>query len=468
MPRNAQGQGPEKLGSRLRTLSALAFCVALFAAPAAGAAQVPTRADSVAVDSLRAEVAGLQATVDSLIAVLQGIERPVEDAQDAVERLRAAAQAAIRAAEAEQEEEPENQEFVGGQRSLQALNPEISVTADVFGLLAEGEAGEDNFVARGFEFAFQSALDPYSRAKIIVGHHRHGGELEPFGSPDEPGEHGHEAGEQEHGSGETEIEEGYVEWTGLPGGLGITLGRFRQRLGTYNRWHQHALPGQSYFLPYRVLFGEEGLAQAGLSLHWLAPFEGAGAYEGWLEVTRSDNPFFGASRRLSYLAHVNAFWQASPSTYLELGVSGLTGTLEDDTGATSRNRLLHVEAGFNWRPPERALYREVNLRGAILVNDRAPGEDGSAASGETAIGGFGLAEVRLGRQWWLGARVDYAENPTEPSQSAWLLAPTLSWWQSEWVRIRAEYDVLDDVDGRRGLFLIQTTISMGPHKHETY
>lgn len=435
----------------------LALSAVLLAVPGGARSQTPAPADSIALDSLRAEVERLQATVDSLLAVIVGRTAP-EETETEIERLRAAARAAADAGEDEQIDDS-GEESVGRQRSLQALNPEISITGDLLGVIAEGEPGKDNFSARTFEFAFQSALDPYSRAKIIVGHHRHGGgELEPFGTEAE--------GED---SSETEVEEGYLEWVGLPGGLGVTLGRFRQRLGTYNRWHAHALPGQSYPLPYGVLFGEEGLAQTGLSVHWLAPFEGAGAYEGWFEVTRSDNAFFGESRALSYLAHVNAFWELSPSTYLEVGVSGLTGTLEDEAGGTVRNRLLHVEGGFNWRPADRALYRELNVRGAIMVNDRGPEADvGPGLAGLTSIGAFGLAELRLGRQWWLGARLDYAENPVDPDQDAWLLAPTVTWWQSEWVRLRAEYDLLDGHDGRQGLFLIQTTFSLGPHKHETY
>ena len=75
---------------------------------------------------------------------------------------------------------------------------------------------------------------------------------------------------------------------------------------------------------------------------------------------------------------------------------------------------------------------------------------GPTPDGATALGAFCLAELRLGRQWWIGGRVDWVENPVDPSEDAWQFAPTVSWWQSEWVRIRAEYDLLDGLDGRRG------------------
>jgi hypothetical protein len=450
----------------MRALRLTSFALATLlptTTPWAAVAQEPVRADSAAVDSLRMEIVRMQARIDSLVGAIGALEGATDTVpEDPIAALRAAAAEAARAegATAEAPEEAPEPVFVGRQRSLQALNPEISVTGDILAAIAEGDPNQNNFSPRAFEFAFQSALDPYSRAGIFVGHHRHGpGAFDPFGAEEEA--------DDEHGAGGvTEVEEGYVQWVNLPGGLGFTLGKFRQRLGTYNRWHAHALPGQSYFLPYTVFFGEEGLAQAGASVHWLAPFSGAVAYEAWVEVAQSDNPFFGDSRRLSYLAHLNAFWQLSPATYVELGVSGLTGTREDETGATAGNRLLHLEGAVNWRPPERALYRELNVRAAIMLNDRDPTVGGSTTS--NALGAFALAELRLGRQWWVGGRFDYAENPLDPAQDSWLVAPTLSWWQSEWVRLRAEYDLRDGPTGRRGLFLIQTTFAMGPHKHENY
>jgi hypothetical protein len=52
----------------------------------------------------------------------------------------------------------------------------------------------------------------------------------------------------------------------------------------------------------------------------------------------------------------------------------------------------------------------------------------------------------------------------------WLVSPTLTWWQSEFVRIRAEYDFLSGIEGGdgSGMFILQATFAMGPHKHATY
>ena len=87
---------------------------------------------------------------------------------------------------------------------------------------------------------------------------------------------------------------------------------------------------------------------------------------------------------------------------------------------------------------------------------------------DAAMGAFASAETRLNRSWLTGLRYDYVEDPSDPDVSAWLLAPTLTWWQSEFVRVRAEYDFLrGDVDSF-GQFVLQFTFAMGPHKHESY
>ena len=96
------------------------------------AAQARTQSQ---VDSLRAEVAALKAQLDSLLQLLRD-RGPVPPPQqvDPLERLRAAARAAAVAGgnPADSISSPQEAQFVGRQRSLQLLNPEISLTGDLF------------------------------------------------------------------------------------------------------------------------------------------------------------------------------------------------------------------------------------------------------------------------------------------------------------------------------------------------
>ena len=422
-------------------------------------------------DSVRVELARMRARIDSLEAMVRRLEqagRPAE-AGDALAELRRAAEAAGReGAPVDTAGARTPATFTGRQRSLQALNPEISANVDVFGHLNTDDANEHNFVPREFEFSFQASLDPYSRARIFVAHHAAGPELIPF---EEGDGHGHEEGAE----GGFEVEEGYVEWVGLPGGLGLKLGKFNQRFGTLNRWHAHALPFQSHSLPHIAFMGEESLAQTGASVGWLVPVHGLGTYELTGELTQSSNaPLFGEATDLSFLGHLNAFYELGRSTDLDLGVSWLRGDFEEEGVELAERNLYGVEGSFTWRPPERALYRGFVLRGgAMLLDGLVPHEEEPEEEEEEedrALGVWSAAELRLSQRWLVGARLDWTENPEDPHETAWLFSPTLTWWQSEWVRLRLEYDLLgrnfpDDDEGRLWL---QVTFAMGPHKHETY
>lgn len=425
----------------------------------------PTLAAQTPTDSVRIEMRRLAALVDSLrleVERLRG-EGETEAAGDALAELRAAAAAAAAAGGAAAPDPDEEPEFVGRQRSLQALNPEISVNSDVFGHVNKDDTGEDNFFAREFEISIISSLDPYSRAKVFLSRHVAGGEIAAF-------EGGHED-EHEEGGGFS-VEEGYIEWVGLPGGVGLKLGRFFQQFGQLNRWHSHALPFQSRSLPHIAFLGEESLGQTGASVHWLAPFGGAvGTYEATLEVTRRENEaLFGESGGVSVLGHVNGFWNLSTSVDLDLGVSWIGGSYADEDIERDRN-LVGVEAALNWRPPGRSRYRGVMVRGGVMVlNGLVPHEGEPLPAADRAVGIWSLAEVRLSQNWLVGGRFDRTENPHDPDETAWLASPTLTWWQSEFVRLRAEYDLIGRSfeTVREGRFLFQVTFAMGPHKHETY
>jgi len=432
----------------------LALVGALGAGPVRACAQdVP----AARLDSLRTELEVLRARLDSLEGVVvRGQAEDLnqeEDTTDAIARLRSAAQAAAGDAAADTVAQG-SQDFVGRARSLQALNPEISLNGDLYGSIHSDNPRSENFIPREFEFTFVSALDPYARAKVFLTVEEDGGRIEVF-----PGDLGEADGAA------VGVEEGYVEWVALPGGLRLKVGRFSQQFGQLNRWHSHALHFQSRSLPHLAFIGEGALAQDGASVHWLLPTGGSGAYEATVELTRSRNEvLFGEAHSLSYLGHMNAFWQLSPSTDLDLGLSALFGDYRDVDGRYD-NRLFGAEMAFNWAPPQQSLYRGIVVRGGVMLSDP---EAVRGLRGESAWGIWSLAEIKLSQQWVAGGRYDWVENPEDPSESAWLASPTLTYWQSEYVRLRAEYDILGNPGKTTRQFTLRITFAMGPHKHETY
>lgn len=437
-----------------RTLIGGLFAVAsLVASPSLVSAQ-QADVDSLraVTDSLRARVQQLEARLDSLLAALahgEPVQRQAREAQDELAALRAAARAAT------DEAPPDTSEARAGRtRNLNILNPEISVTGDFVGSYA-APAGEDNNATatpREFEFSFQAALDPYTRTKIFVSHEQ---DFEIAGFPEEA-----EEGEED-GHGEVEIEEGYMYWVGLPASLGLKLGRFRQEIGLYNRWHTHALLEVERPLVAQIFLGEDGLIQTGGSITLPTVGFGPAIQTLTLELTRANNEaLFDGGNEIGYLANLQSFLDLGASSYLQFGVTGVYG---ENDGDALISRLLGVDVSYRWRPPGRGLYRDLSLKAEWYFAGKDIGP--TRLRGD---GGYAQVNYRLNRRWILGARADYLD-PFEGAPQILQLVPSITWWQSEWVRIRLQYNLLkpDGGDGNHTI-LLQTVWAVGPHRHETY
>ncbi len=323
----------------------------------------------------------------------------------------------------------------GRERNLNRLNPEISFTGIFVGRASD--SGREEFAAEEFELDLQSALDPFSRTRWTIA----------FGDEG------------------VEIEEGWVMYSSLPGGLALTAGKFRQSFGPLNRQHLHALPQTEYPLVYQTVFGEEGLAQTGVSFAWLLPRPWATANEVVLQVTDGENEEAFAGEEfedLSVLARLKNFWELSDATYFEWGLSGITGKTAD--GGDSR--VLGTDVTFSWQPPSRAKYRALTWRTELLRSER----DDAAGVRRQAWGGYSYLEGLFRQNLWAGLRFDWVEDPLEPERRLRGLVPYLSWWQSEYVRLRAEYGWLEDrlTGESENRFALQLTWAAGPHKHESY
>ncbi len=417
--------------------------VALLVALAPASSLADTRQD---IAELRREISELRREYEDRLGALEerlarletgGVEAGAEATPEAaaagdLAALRAAAREAVAP-------DPEAAipagPAVGRERNLNRLNPEISFTGIFLGSASDAEREE--FELESFELDLQSALDPFSRSRVVLGVHE----------------------------GEIEIEEAWVNYSSLPGGLDLLAGRFRQRFGALNRQHLHALPQSDYPLAHQAFFGEEGLAQTGLSFTWLLPRPWASANEITLEVTDGENEeAFGGElfEDLAVLARLKNFWELSDAAYFEWGLSGIAGRTE--LGGDSR--VLGTDFTYSWQPPARAKYRSLSWRAEILRSRR---DDPDGVRRE-AWGGYTYLEALLRQNLYGGLRLDRVEDPLAPSRRLRGLVPYLSWWQSEWVRLRAELAVLEDElsgdDDTR--FTLQLTWAAGPHKHETY
>jgi hypothetical protein len=458
-----QSSTRDSVARRLDALTTRLDSLERGACPAAAPVAVPARTGAAGTDSLIATLELLSRRLEALRAsrcppgVASGAAptspaaspaasgpAAAADTTDELAALRAAAAQASGApagpppaggaAPAARDTTPKETEFVGKQRNASALNPEISATGDIR-LVARDGRQRDNGVAREFEVALQSALDPYSSTKIFLTFE----------------------------DGEVGVEEGYIYWTGLPGRLRMDVGKVRQQIGDLNRWHLHALPETEYPLVYQRFLGPEGLSGVGLSLYTALPVSLlGGTHEVWLQGTTAESdPLYAGGRQPTLLFRLQNFWQLNRSTYAQVGLTGTGGNNDD---ADLRSRLLGLDFRLTYRPPAAGTRREITFR---AEGYRLHADDLGATTNR--YGTFVDLNAKLSRRWVLGGRYDWVEAPRGASDTEWRLTPSVTWWQSEFVFLRLEGEHRHrDLDGSHNMLSLQAVWAMGPHKHETY
>ena len=375
----------------------------------------------------------------------------VKQEQEELQRLQQSAQKKIQSTPLSSEE-LKTKDFQQGSRSLQALNPEISVAGDMLGkYLVESphhsEEERSGFSLRVVEVAVQSNLDPFSMAKVIL----------------------------EFSPEEIALAEAFATWINPLPHLNLTAGKFRQQLGIVNRWHEHALDQIAYPLPIELYLGEEGLTQTGLSANWLMPSLIAQVNELTLQVTNSENEILFSGDEFSLpatLLHLKNYYDLNPNTYLEWGVSGIAGTNDSLGLDLDQNHrwtyLTGLDLTLSWSPLNRALYKGITWRSELFyVKKELAGVDPIKA-----FGAYSYLDYRLGQRWIAGLRGDLAQ-PLETGnkdQYLWKIVPYLTFWQSEYVYFRFEFSHLEgkNLEEKDNRITVQLNWSVGPHRHELY
>ncbi len=390
---------------------------------------------------------------DSLSLRLKQLEQEVAllKARQEENELQKLRQEAGQAAEQGDEGSSNSKVFKSGQRSLQAINPEISFTGDGYALAAPQNRCGRQQLPSGFAFRVlglhvQSSLDPFSLAKVALEFR-----------PDEG----------------VELGEVYVTWADLAPGLSLTAGKFRQQFGIVNRWHVHSLDQYAFPLALTTLLGEEGLNQSGLSLDWLVSAPWADATNVTLQITNGSSPHLFAGEDFSFpalLFRLGNYYDFNENTYLEIGFTGMGGSNAAHGGigrGDHMTRLAGMDLTLAWEPVNRARYSGFIWRSELFYVDR-----NDAAERIRALGGYSYVQYRLSERWQTGLRFDI----TQPFQAAnsgdyqYQWVPYLTWWQSHWARFRLEYTTggAKNMTAPTSRLRLQLTWAIGPHKHERY
>ncbi|HET6569502.1 MAG TPA: hypothetical protein VFG50_16155 [Rhodothermales bacterium] len=325
-------------------------------------------------------------------------------------------------------------------RSAPTTNPRISVIGDLRAwYTSEGERNVDAELHEA-ELSFQSVVDPYARADVFVA--------------------------ADHGPGgfHFDLEEAYLTTLSLPHQLQLKGGKFRSTVGKINRIHPHALPFIDMPLVYLNYFGEEGLNDEGIELSWLVP-NPAFFQEFTFEISRGpgegESFVYSGDNRLLYTSHLRNFWDLTPNSTLEVGLTGIAGPNPND-----RSTLMGgLDVTYKWKPVQFNTYHSLTLQSEAFLSDagQIPG------ASTTTFGMYALATYQLARRWFLTGRFDQSDVPDDASWNEYGASATLGWHLTEFQKIELGGRTLwgDGID-RSSQALARVIFVIGAHGAHEY
>ncbi|HSC29423.1 MAG TPA: hypothetical protein VLD67_19250 [Vicinamibacterales bacterium] len=321
----------------------------------------------------------------------------------------------------------------GGTRALSKIfNPDIAVIGNFLGAVGDNPVDPaPAFEMNEAEATFQAIVDPYARADFFFS-------LSPEG---------------------VEIEEGYLTFPTLPGGLLAKVGKFKQQVGKVNTLHPHQLPWiDRPAVLENLVGGEEGLSDSGVSVSrlilnpWFYLEATGEVYQGTSGVFESH----GRSD-VSWAGRLRGYRDLTESTNLDIGASFAYGT--NDVGPGFTTRLVGVDATVRYRPLRRAIYRRFLGRTELFWSRR--GEEGGDVS---AFGMYASGDYQFARRWFAGARYDWSERASDATLADKGPSLLLTFWPSEFSQIRGQYRRLRYGDGvTANELLFQFLFSIGAH-----
>ena len=426
----------------LRLVQPVMVAAVLLAAPAARA-----HAQTADAQALRKEI-------EQLRQELQAIQKQYGDRLTALESKLGAAEGAATgapSAQAQSAQIPPGAEGAGGpggalplygagSASSKVFNPDMAVIGNFLGAAGRNRSNPSPALQmHESEVSLQAIVDPYARADFFIAF----------------GEEG------------VDLEEGFLTFPTLPGGLLVKVGKQKAAFGKVNTFHSHQISWTDRPLVINnLLDGEEGISDAGLSVARLIPnpwffLEATG------QVYRGDSgDLFHSSKPgdLSYVGRVRGYQDLSESTNVDLGASFAhghndSGVVDDlDVGGFT-TRLFGVDGTVRWKPLRRSIYRSFIGRTELMWSRRE-----QPLSTERAFGYYLSGDYQFARRWFAGARIDQSEHADDAALRDRGQSLLLTYWPSEFSQVRGQYRRTKYATGDlANEFLFQFQFSIGAH-----
>ena len=322
------------------------------------------------------------------------------------------------------------------------FNPDIAVIGDFLGAAGRNAVNPSPALEmHETEVSLQAIVDPYARADFFVA----------FGAEG------------------AEVEEGFITFPTLPGGLLMKAGKLRAAFGKVNTLHNHILPRTDRpLVTNNLVGGEEGMGDAGISVARLVSnpwifLEATG------EVYRGTSEVFSSTTRgdLSYVGHLRGYRDLTDNANVDLGASyarggsALAGELDEPRFHTD---MWGLDAAVRWRPLQRAIYRSFLGRSELIWR-----RDERSAGRERTFGFYASGDYQLARRWFAGVRFDRADRVGDAGQQDSGQSAALTFWPSEFSQVRGQYRRIKYAEGPvANELLFQFLFSIGAHGAHTF
>jgi len=252
--------------------------------------------------------------------------------------------------------------------------------------------------------------------------------------------------------------------------LTAKLGRFHLRFGRWNQLHSHNWMTIDNAFPVQSFMGPEALEDSGVSLSYIVPPKLIGGEyvelvteiisgEGSDEAPVLNNDAFVQSPALNmhllWNHDINKEWN------MELGASWLWGKHNDK--ASEDAQLFGLDATLVHTDPTGRFNNQFFMAELFYGNvDTAPNQT------QYALGAYVLGQQQLNRDWYVGTRLDWTQDALNDRQEIWGVAPYVSWYWSEFLRLRLEYQHRDGDVQDEDILWFQANFTFGAHPPHPY
>jgi len=327
------------------------------------------------------------------------------------------------------------------------------------------DPNQRGFTVQNLETVFEGAIDPYFRGQSNI-----------IFQIDKDGE------------SFLEVEEAYLTSMSLPLNLQVKAGTFFTEFGRLNPFHPHAWDFADQPLVNGRFLGPDGLRGPGTRLSWLAPtsnytelfFTVQNSQGETAHSFRNEEALFGreavetrvrSMEDILYTPRITTSFEVTDETTVLLGASAAFGP--NSTGRDKDTIIYGLDMFWKWKSSYASGgFPFVTWQTELMGRHFEAGEDATAGLPDETMNNWGAySQVGWGfkKRWVAGLRGDYVDGEEEAIDplgfERWRLSPNLTFYPSEFSKIRLQYnydDILGNDSTEHSVF-VQFEFLLGSH-----